>query len=77
MEREKWFDVHYQVESLEAYTEEWRAPPAIPELKLPGPNPFIPEDVRVIVPDGKLPKPGEAIDPPTLVETLPNDGVWK
>ncbi|CAB1100827.1 unnamed protein product [Ectocarpus sp. CCAP 1310/34] len=66
-----------QVESLEAYTEQWKAPPAIPEFKLPGPNPFIPEDVRVIVPDGKLPKPGEAIDPPTVVENLSNDGVWK
>ncbi|CAN0120298.1 unnamed protein product [Ectocarpus sp. 6 AP-2014] len=76
-EREKWFDVPYQVESLEAYTEEWKAPPAIPEFKLPGPNPFIPEDVRVVVPDGKLPKPGEAIDPPKVVENLSNDGVWK
>ncbi|CAM9421852.1 unnamed protein product, partial [Hapterophycus canaliculatus] len=40
-------------------------------LKLQGPNPFIPEDLRVIVPGGKPPKPGDKIDPPTLLETLP------
>lgn len=67
-----------QVESLELYADEWRAPPAIPELKLQGPNPFVPQDLKVIVPDGKLPKPGEPVPPPTVVETLSADGCgWK
>lgn len=66
------------MESLESYADEWKTPPAIPELKLQGPNPFVPEDLKVIVPDGKLPKPGEAVEPPTLVETPPQDGLrWK
>ncbi|CAM9815128.1 unnamed protein product, partial [Hapterophycus canaliculatus] len=45
----------------------WSSPSIIDELKLRGPNPFIPEDLRVIVPGGKPPKPGDKIDPPTLV----------
>ncbi|CAM9877673.1 unnamed protein product [Pylaiella littoralis] len=77
-EREIWYGVKYQVESLELYADEWRAPPAIPELKLQGPNPFVPQDLKVIVPDGKLPKPGEPVPPPTVVETLSADGCgWK
>ncbi|CAN0276459.1 unnamed protein product, partial [Scytosiphon promiscuus] len=41
-------------------------------------NPFLPENLEVIVPAKKLPKPGASIAPPTVVEPLPADGgVWK
>ncbi|CAM9610251.1 unnamed protein product [Scytosiphon promiscuus] len=77
-EQEKWYGVQYQVEHLGSLAGEWIAPAAIDALELRGPNPFIPEDLSVIVPDGKPPKPGEKLDPPTVVESLAADGgAWK
>lgn len=66
-----------QIENLASRAQEWGSPRAIPELKLPGPNPFVPENLSVIVPKGKVLKPGEKVAPPLVVKTPPNAGVWK
>eukprot|EP00904_Undaria_pinnatifida_P012432 jgi/Undpi1/8319/HiC_scaffold_25.g10788.m1 len=76
-QKEKWYGTRYQVENLETQSKEWSSPPVISELKLPGPNPFVPQDLSVIVPKGRVPKPGEKTEPPNLVENLPDAGVWK
>lgn len=65
------------MENLEAQSKEWSSPPVIPELKLPGPNPFVPKDLSVIVPKGRVPKPGEKAVPPEVVKNLQDAGVWK
>lgn len=69
--------VYIQVENLEAQSKEWSSPPVIPELKLPGPNPFVPQDLSVIVPKGRVPKPGDKVVPPKLVKNLEDAGVWQ
>ncbi|CAM9610322.1 unnamed protein product [Scytosiphon promiscuus] len=77
-EQERWYGVQYQIENLGALSEEWSSPSAIDTLQLQGPNLFLPENLEVIVPEKKLPKPGESIAPPTVVEPSPaDDGVWK
>lgn len=66
-----------QIENLASYTKEWGSPRAIPELALPGPNPFVPENLSVIVPKGKVLKAGEKVEPPKVVENLSQAGVWQ
>ncbi len=66
-----------QVENLASQAKEWCLPPVIPALKLPGPNPFVPRDLSVIKPKGRVVKPGDKTDPPSEVEVLPTTAGWK
>ena len=66
-----------QIENLDTQVRDWSSPRAIPELKLPGPNPFIPQMLSVIVPRGKILKAGEKVEPPKVVENLPDAGMWR
>ncbi|CAM9523358.1 unnamed protein product, partial [Ectocarpus sp. 12 AP-2014] len=79
--KEKWYGTPYQaspmVESLASHEKEWCSPPVIPALKLPGPNPFIPRDLSVINPKGRVVKPGDKIAAPAVVMVFPTTAGWK
>ena len=66
-----------QVENLSSQEKEWCEPPVIPALKLPGPNPFVPRDLSVIKPKGRVVKPGEKIEAPAVVLVFPTTAGWK
>ncbi|CAM9761157.1 unnamed protein product [Pylaiella littoralis] len=74
---EKWYGTPYQVESLASQAKEWCSPPVIPSLKLPGPNPFVPRDLSVIKPKGRVVKPGEKVQAPSPVVVIPTTAGWK
>lgn len=66
-----------QVEKLASQAKEWCEPPVIPALKLPGPNPFVPRDLSVIKPKGRVVKPGEKLEAPSVVLVFPTTAGWK
>ncbi|CAM9553710.1 unnamed protein product [Scytosiphon promiscuus] len=75
--KEKWYGTPYQVEMLSSQAKTWCEPPAIPSLKLPGPNPFVPRDLSVIKPKGRVVKPGDKIEAPSVVVVFPGTAGWK
>eukprot|EP00752_Nemacystus_decipiens_P006180 g5577.t1 len=75
--REKWYGTPYQVENLGSQEKEWCEPPVIPALKLPGPNPFVPQDLSVIKPKGRVVKPGDKLEAPSVVLVFPITAGWK
>ncbi|CAM9471198.1 unnamed protein product [Ectocarpus sp. 8 AP-2014] len=80
--KEKWYGTPYQasptaVESLALHEKEWCSPPVIPALELPGPNPFIPRDLSVINPKGRVVKPGDKIAAPAVVMVFPTTAGWR
>lgn len=62
---------------MTSYVKEWSKPPVLSELSLPGPNPFVPQDLSVIVPKGRVLKPGEKAKPPKVLQLPSDDVVWK
>lgn len=56
---------------------DWGSSRIMPDFKLPGPNPFVPKDLSVIVPKKKVLKPGEKVAPPNVVDNLAEAGGWK
>lgn len=49
----------------------------IPALRLPGPNPFVPRDLSVIKPKGRVIKAGEKVEAPASVLVFPTTAGWK
>ncbi|CAM9240500.1 unnamed protein product, partial [Discosporangium mesarthrocarpum] len=74
-QREKWYNTAYEVEPLSSHLQEWSNPPLLPELALPGPNPFIPGRLDVIVKKARVPKPGDKPIPPKMLDNV--KGVWQ
>lgn len=71
------FTAKPQVENLASQEKEWCEPPVIPALKLPGPNPFVPRDLSVIKPKGRVVKPGEKLEAPAVVLVFPTTAGWR
>lgn len=63
------------MESLAPYVKKWTEPPSIPDLTLPGPNPFVPEDLSVIIEKKRTVRPGDGVPPPKVVQ-LRGEDVW-
>ena len=72
-ETEQWFDVSYKLESLDpSLVNKWAAQPLTGKIKLPLPNPFLPEDLALLTAEINAEKP-VLIEKPGLQLWFRND----
>lgn len=75
--REKWYGTAYHLSDIpKTSLHRWESVPLHPELKLPAPNPFIPEKVS-LVQGGVTKTPEKILEDPALTLWYKKDGVFQ